>query len=106
MIKNQTLKSKVETITLGYMELFKDEYALVCTQLEGEREKNKDKFASVSHDRTVKRKLYEIPETLHNMILNQINKEELMLMKDGENGKDFARWFATRFPEFASSTHI
>lgn len=105
-MKNKSLKSKVETITVGYMELFKDEYKLVCMQLEGEREKNKDKFASIAHDRTLQRKLYEIPETLHNMILNQITKEELFLMKDGENGKDFARWFATRFPEFASATHI
>lgn len=85
-MKNQALKSKVETITVGYMELFKDEYKLVCIQLEGEREKNKDKFASVAHDRTIQRKLYEIPETLHNMILSQITKEELLLMKDGENG--------------------
>lgn len=105
-MKNRALKSKVETITVGYMELFKDEYKLVCAQLEGEREKNKDKFASVAHDRTIQRKLYEIPETLHNMIISQVTKEELLLMKEGENGKDFARWFATRFPEFASSTHI
>ena len=105
-MKNQKLKSKVETITIGYMEIFKDEYNIVCAQIAGEREKNKDKFASVSHDKTIQRKLYEMPETLHNMILNQINKDELLLMKDGEDGKDFAIWFSTRFPEFASATHI
>lgn len=105
-MKNQALKSKVETITLGYMELFKDEYRLACIQFEGEREQNKNKFASISHDRMLKRMSHFMPETLHNMILNQLNKEELTLMKDGEDGKDFARWFAARFPEFSASTHI
>lgn len=105
-MKNKPLKSKVESVVLSYMSLFKEEYSAIVPQLSAEREKNKDKFASVAFDKTVNRKIYEIPETLHNMILNTVDEKEMMLMREGEDGKDFARWFATRFPEFASSTHI
>ena len=105
-MKNKLLKSKVEGQVLKYITLFKEEYAAIVPQLSAEREKNKDKFASVAMDKVVNRKIYEIPETLHNMIINEVTQEEMMQMREGESGKDFARWFATRFPEFAAGTHI
>lgn len=100
------LKQKVETLTLKYIEIFPDEYRAVVNYLVGEREKNTNKFASVSKDKTLQRKIYEIPETLNKMFIKELTAEELTIMKDGQTGKDFAHWFAKRFPEFAGGTHI
>lgn len=105
-MKNKELKMRVEKLFLKYVEHYPDEYKLVVNYLAGEREKNKDKFASVKNGKVVNRKLYEIPETLHGIFLANLSKEDLLLMREGEDGKDFGRWFAKRFPEFASSTHI
>jgi hypothetical protein len=102
----KNLKQKVETLTLKYIEIFPEEYSLVVKYLNGEREKNTNKFASVSQDKTLQRKIYEIPETLNKMFIKDLTAEELIMMKDGQNGKDFAHWFAKRFPEFAGGTTI
>jgi len=86
--------------------MFPDEYKLVVAYLSAEKEKNKNKFASISHDTVMRRKIYEIPDTLNKMFNKYLSEEELVLMKDKESGKEFARWFAKRFPEFSSGTHI
>lgn len=100
------IQDKVEKITLNYIELYPDEYKQVCIQLEGEREKLNNKYASLGKDRVVDRKIHEIPETLHNMIINKLTAAELSQIKAGEEGKKFAYWFAKRFPEFRSSDLI
>lgn len=102
----KNLKKKVETLTLKYIDLFPDEYRAVVNYLSSEKEKNKDKFASVSSDKTLRRKIYEIPETLNKIFVKELTAEELIMMKDGQSGKDFAHWFAKRFPEFAGGTTI
>lgn len=100
------LKQKLETLTLRYIELFPDEYKAVVTQLAAEREKNKDKFASVYKDKVLRRKIYEIPETLHKMWVKELSEEELVALKDGPRGQDISHWFAKRFPEFAGGTTV
>lgn len=105
-MKNKVLKKKVETLTLKYIDLFKDEYTAVCHYLETEREKNKDKYASVSNDKVLRRKIFEIPETLNKIFIKELSVEELKLTKEGDNGKDFAHWFAKRFPEFAAGKTV
>lgn len=100
------IQDKVEKITLNYIELYPDEYKQVCVQLEGEREKLKNKFASTGNDRVVDRKIHEMPVTLYDMIVGKLTAEELSKTKNGEEGKKFARWFAKRFPEFRSSDLI
>lgn len=102
----KTLKQKVETITLKYIDVFPDEYRAVCDYLSAEREKNINKFASVAGDKTLQRKIFEIPETLSNMFNNELTIDELVQFKDGPSGKKMAHWFAKRFPEFAGGTHI
>lgn len=105
-MKNKEIKQKVENLTLKYIDVFKEEYDTVVKYLEQEREKNKDKFASISGDRVMQRKNYEIPETLYKMWTTELSVDELVKIKDGEDGKEFAHWFAKRFPEFAGGTHI
>lgn len=104
-MKNPLLKKKIEVIVEEYIENNEQEYLLAVEYISGEREKNKDKFASVSHDKNLKRKLYEIPETLHNMIVNELDPDDLVLTKDGEDGIDFARWFVKKFPEFKTAQY-
>jgi len=96
----------MEELTLRYIELFPEDYKNVCDYLVGEREKNKDKYASVNKDAVTKRKIYEIPEILHNMFVKFLTTEELVAMKDGESGKEVSKWFAKRFPEFAGGEII
>lgn len=105
-MKNKNLKNKVEKITLGYIDAFRDEYNLVVSYLDGEREKNRNKFGSISGEKVLQRKIYEIPETLNKILVKELTPEELVTIKDGAGGKDFAHWFAKRFPEFAGGTHI
>lgn len=93
-------------MTLKYIDLFPDEYRVVVNYLSAEKEKNKNKFASISSDKILQRKIYEIPETLNKIFIKELSAEELLLMKDGQSGKDFAHWFAKRFPEFAGGTII
>lgn len=100
------LKQKVESLTLKYIDVFPDEYRAVVNYISSEREKNVNKFASISSDKTLQRKIYEIPETLNKILVKELTDEQLVLMKDGQTGKDFAHWFAKRFPEFAGGTTI
>lgn len=100
------LKQKIETLTLKYIELFPDEYHAVCDYLSAEREKNINKFASIAGDKTLQRKIFEIPETLSNMFNTALTIDELVQFKDGASGKKMSHWFAKRFPEFAGGTHI
>lgn len=100
------LKQKIETLTLKYIELFPDEYHAVCDYLSAEREKNINKFASIAGDKTLQRKIFEIPETLSNMFNASLTIDELVQFKDGPSGKKMAHWFAKRFPEFAGGTTI
>lgn len=101
-MKNPQLKKKIEFIVEDYIANNELEYHSIVYQIQMERELNKDKFASIATDKNVKRKIFEIPETLHNMIVNELDPDELALTKDGEDGVDYAKWFANRFPEFKS----
>lgn len=100
------IQNKVEKITLKYMELYPEEYKDACVYIEGERQKQSNKFGSTGGDRTIDRKIHEMPVTLYDMICDKLTAEELSKTKKGEEGKTFARWFATRFPEFRSSDLI
>lgn len=97
---------KVEKLFLKYIKHYKEDYELTVKYLQGEREKNTNKFSSLKKSTVVNRKIYEMPETLYSILLANLSREDLIKMKDGEDGKDFARWFAKRFPEFAAGTHI
>lgn len=105
-MKNKQLKNKVEELTLKYIEMFPDEYKVVCDYISAEKEKNKDKFASVANDKVLRRKIFEIPETLNKMWIKFLSEEEIKLSKEGEDGKDFQQWFAKRFPEFSAPNTI
>ena len=100
------LKLKIETLTLKYIEENREEYKAVCDYISSEREKNINKYASISGEKTLQRKIFEIPETLSNMFNNTLTIDELVQFKDGPSGKKMAHWFAKRFPEFAGGTTI
>lgn len=102
MKTNQELKNKIERLFLLYTQNFPEDYKAVVTYLEGEKEKNKNKFGAIKKNKMVHRKLYEIPETLHSIFITNLSAEELSELKSKEVG----RWIAKRFPEFGSSTHI
>lgn len=100
------IQDKVEKITLKYIELYPEEYKDACIYIEGERQKQSNKFGSTGGDKIIDRKVHEMPVTLYEMICNSLTASELSKTKNGEEGKKFARWFATRFPEFRASDLI
>lgn len=99
------LKQKLEALTLKYIEVYPEEYNLVVKQIEANKEKNADDFASVGNEKMVNRKIHEIPATLDTIFITKLTADELAFMK-GMEGKEIARWFATRFPEFSASKKI
>lgn len=102
MKKNQELKNKIERLFLLYTQNFSEDYQATIKYLEGEKEKQKNKFGSLKENKLVHRKLYEIPELLHSMFITNLSAEELTELKT----KEIGRWIATRFPEFSSNQNV
>lgn len=102
----ELLQNKIATLTLKYIELYPEEYKAVCIQLQGEREKSANDFSSLNADKMVKRKIFEIPETLNAILNTKLTVEELSKFKQGKVSIEYSRWFAKRFKEFSSSRKI
>ena len=100
------LQEKIAILTLKYIDLYPEEYKAVCIQLKGEREKAINDFSSLNADKMVKRKIFEIPETLNAIFTTKLTVEELSKFKQGKSSIEMSRWFATRFNEFSSSRKI
>lgn len=65
-------------------------------------ENNRDKFASVKGTDFILRKLYDVPETLHDMMKVKLSNEAAEYLR----GLSGAKWFAKTFKEFRSASVI
>ena len=92
-------KEAIKAAVRKYKNLFPEEYVEVCHAIRTRQEALYDsrfaKAEGVSKDSDL-RALYEIPETLNNMIINALDLEGLTWF----SGKEPSRWFAKTFPEF------
>ena len=81
-----------------YKDSFPIEYENFLNSAEQNKKLTKDEFATTGTD-TFKRKLYEIPETLHNILVKGLDIEELTYLKSVDGG----RWFAKTNPDFSTT---
>lgn len=100
---DEIVKSKVTKAVEDYKKFFVSEYDLVCKTISQNRELLKNDYANIPESQEVKRVLFEIPETLHNMLLRDLTQEELTHWKD--SGK-LGVWFARKFREFSPAYKI
>lgn len=92
------VKHKITLTVQTYIELFPQEYEAVISQINRKRwDLEDDNFASIDNGNgLVQRALFEIPDTLFQMIVKGLEVDEIKQFK-GQKG---SRWFAKRFPEF------
>lgn len=102
-IEKETKKKIEDTVTL-YTKLYPQEFKASIDQLNKKRWVLEDSsFATIGKgDGLVQRQLFEIPETLFDMIINKLDLDELKQFK-GQKG---SRWFAKRFKEFRSANLV
>lgn len=92
-------KQQIRDVVRKYIKLFPEEYVEVCHAIRTKQRALSDsRFAkadSAGKDSDL-RALYEIPETLNNMIIHVLDLEGLTWF----SGKEPSRWFANTFPQF------
>lgn len=87
------MKEKITQAVERYKEEHKDEFRKFSAQLTETRRKLRNERLGGTYSFSA---LYEVPETLDNMITAELTPEEQSQFALLEN----ARWFAVRFPEF------
>ena len=100
--KRNKAQIKIQGIVQDYKTIFQDEYKAFCKQQHQVREGNLNEFASVKGDMAIERKLFDTPATLHSMLVEKLDGEELKWFKTKKGG----RWFAKYFIEFRASKKI
>lgn len=95
-----TAQTKITKCVEDYIALQPDEYERFKLQIASARGGLADEtFGTAAHSSL--RALFEMPEVLHEMIVNQLTVEELTWFKEGgSNRKEGADWFARTFPVF------
>lgn len=95
-------KKHIAHIVETYKKLNKAEYLTVCDGIRMQRDIHADKFASAKLQGSPDmRALFEIPMTLNEMLINNLDEGEMEWFKaGGTTRKEGARWFAKKFPEF------
>lgn len=92
-----TTKNRIDSIVSDYKGLFTEEYSLVCDMLKHRKSDLRNEFAELKNVSALKRGLYEIPETLSEMLIKQLSENEMAELKTKTGG----RWFAKKFKEFS-----
>jgi len=88
-------KHKIQRIVTQYKIIFADEYRDFLTK----ETNNIDKFASVEGDGAIQRAMWDMPETLYNLIIGKLEPEELKWFNQkGSNGGQ--RFIMKQFKEF------
>lgn len=101
-------KRKIEACVAAYKRYNPREYRMVVRAIEAKRSMNANEYASIQGAQSDMRGLFEIPQVLHKMIVDNLTLEELSWFKTGQKGKpnEGGRWFAKTFREFALPSEI
>lgn len=104
----QSAKSHIIQIVNTYKKVFPEEYDICIRGIKAQRELHADKFGSAKlQGAPDMRALFEIPVTLNEMLVNNLDEEEMEWFKaGGANRKQGAFWFVKKFPEFSSPDTI
>ncbi len=93
-------KKHIQEIVGQYIKENQEEFEIVKKGIQLKHSLTKDDLASIENSEM--RGLYEIPETLSNMLLLELEEEELLWLKTKQGGF----WFAKEFKVFALPTNI
>lgn len=91
------VQKKIETIVEDYKKLFWKEYELGIKAVQQTKDMQANKFGEMNGTDYINRALFEIPETLDNMLNKGLTIEENTYRKT----KECARWFANKYKEFS-----
>ena len=89
-------QQKINDIIHDYKIMFFAEYNAFKKQQKLVQSEIINEFAGVQGDSALERRLFDMPATLYEMLIQKLNKEELKYFKS----KKGARWFAKSFPQF------
>lgn len=96
-------KDKITEIVGTYIQLCPDEYFAFKESVEAKRDDMQDqKFGTVAHSGTEMRALFDMPVTLHELLVKQLDPDQLEWFKS----KEGARWFASTFKVFMLPDYI
>lgn len=99
-------KAKIKKSVEDYIKLQPEEYRVFRMSMEDRKSDLTDERFGVAKGSEM-RVLFEMPETLHKMIVNQLDIEELEWFKaGGADRKEGGRWFAVNFPAFRLAEHV
>ena len=92
----KSAKYKIKRIVNQYKVIFKDEFA---DYMAGVKVREKSQLGEIksTKDSLIRRVLYDIPETLFNLIHNKLEVEEDEWLRSVAGG----RWFAKTYKEFS-----
>jgi hypothetical protein len=93
----KTAQNKIRNAVTLYRQKFPEEYSATVDLVSKKKKDLLNKYGSVSGDHAIERILFEIPETLHNMFISNLDARQLLWFKT----KGGARWFAKTFYQFA-----
>lgn len=99
----ETAKTKIDKCVASYIKLMPDEYAAFRAQLKGHRAGLIDqKYGTTDAGAASSmRAMFEMPETLHDMLVKALTEEEIIWFKaGGDDRKEGARWFANKYAAF------
>lgn len=95
-------KQHITQIVHNYIRLYPEEFEIVKEGIKVQRNLHLDEFASAKGTGSEMRGLYEIPESLSEMLIMGLTEEEMEWLKAGGlNRKEGGRWFAKTFTAFA-----
>lgn len=101
-------KHTIRQIVQGYKLLYPDEYEAVVKMVREKRGLLADEKFGTDKSGGSQRGLFEIPELIHQSIVDLLSDDQLLWFKTGTKLEPNAggRWFAKTFPEFALPNQI
>lgn len=95
------VKERIKKIVADYKSLYPREYSLIVEILIEKRKLVIDKFGRIDKNSDT-RALFELPETLSQMLISTLSGEDLKW----HDTKEGARWFVRSYPEFRLAPEI
>lgn len=93
-------KKAITAVVKDYIKLFPEEFSEFKKGMTALRAVTRDKFASLDGTKYT-RALYEMPETLSNMLITRLDEADMLWLKaGGADRKEGAIWFARTFKDF------
>lgn len=104
----ESAKINIKKIVSEYIKLCPEEYTAFKEQMKTRRQEMVDeKFGQAKNTDSGMRALFEMPATLHEMLVHNLTQDQLeWFKKGGENGLEGGRWFANTFREFTLPKHV